>query len=464
MTPEVGLATHPGRVRTHNEDYAYHGPTPHGYVGIVCDGMGGHEAGEVAAHIAAEAIYQFLLETPPADPEVLLRDALLCANQRIILYAQENPSQKNLGTTAVVALLTPKELIYGHIGDSRLYLFEKGNLHLLTQDDSLVQQMLDSGLISTEQALHHPQKNVLSQSLGQHPAPTPHIQKRSLSPKGVVLLCTDGLSNALSKDEIQAILLQKDLSNQQKADALVEKALQQGGYDNITVLVLLPASKRATFVPSMNIKLPPQKYLIGGGIALVVLLLLIVAFSRRRPSPAAPSDAEMIVLTDDTTQTDTTTAPSLPTDREGEEVTYLPSSSPTPPLTPSSPPTELPTTASSHPTPSSPPPTSSSSKEPKTFTYTIQKGDNLTQIAKSFSVSREELRRLNHLKEDNIQAGKKLKIPVKAIYTHTVKEKETLSSIARKYNTTIEAIKKANDLSDEKIRAGKKLTIPVVKK
>lgn len=243
----IGLATHPGKVRPNNEDYAYHGPTPHGTVAIVCDGMGGHEAGEVAARLVAQAIYEFLAQSPATDLEALVRDALLHANQRVLLYAQEHPQHKNLGSTAVVALLTPERLIYAHIGDSRLYAYEGKQLRLLTRDDSLVQQMLSSGLISAEQALQHPQKSVLSQSLGQYPPPTPHVGSYPLTRRSAFLLCTDGLSNSLSQEELQTWFAGDHSDPQASVEALVQKALEQGGYDNITALLLLPPTKSHTF-------------------------------------------------------------------------------------------------------------------------------------------------------------------------------------------------------------------------
>lgn len=454
---EVGAATHPGKVRQENEDFCYHGPTPHGYVAIVCDGMGGHAAGEVAARIAAESIYQFLQEAPPAPPENLLKEALLAAHHRILLYAQANPHHKNLGSTAVVVLITSKEVFYAHVGDSRLYLYEKGQLTLLTQDDSLVQELLRGGLISPEQALHHPHKNVLSQCLGQSQgAPEPHVSRCPFPRKGLLLLCTDGFSNALSQEEIAPILADKTLSLPQKAEKLVEQAVAQAGYDNTTVLLVRPPTKTATFAGKMNFKLPPQKYWIAGAIALVLILIGVGVFVRKRTTPATPpTDGEMIILSDSPAVAADTMAALSPSEPEPQEEI--------------SPPTPLPAAPTPPPSEPSAPPKSSSSAKPSPasatyFTYTIQKGDNLTQIAKAFSLHKEDLRKANNLKDDNIQAGKKLKIPVKSVHTHTVGKGETLSAIARKYGTTVEAIKRANHLEDEKIRLGQKLTVPVVKK
>lgn len=460
----VGAATHPGRVRTTNEDYFYHGPVPQGYVAIVCDGMGGHDAGEVAARIAAEAVSQFLQEAPPnQNLEELVRDAILFANQRILLQLQPGQSGKFPGSTIVVALATKSDLVYGHVGDSRLYAYAKGTLTLLTEDDSLVHQMLQSGVITAEQALHHPQKNILTQSLGQQPPPTPHVKRFPLRKAQLFLLCSDGFSNSVSKEEIIAVLEAHDIpSLQEKADILVKKANENGGYDNITIVLFQPAPRSATFVPLMNFKLPPQKYLIAGGIAVAVLLLLFLVFSRSKKSSATSPSGEIVII--DSTMSSpvetlsTTSAEEVMPPPTPEEVLPQPVPPPNPPQEASISPEQKPKASVS------PKETRPAAKDKKTFDYTIQKGDNLHKLAEIFGVSVAELRQLNGLKDDNIKEGKKLKIPVKAVHTHVVKEKETLSSIARKYDTRVEAIRRANDIENAKIRVGSKLIIPVVKK
>lgn len=456
---EAALATHPGRIRSHNEDYAHHGPTPHGYVGIVCDGMGGHQAGEVAAQLAAEAIYAFLQEAPPAEPENLLREALLAANHRLLLHRQGHPEAKNLGSTAVVALVQKRQAFIAHVGDSRAYLATPHDLSLLTQDDSLVQQMLASGLISPEQALHHPQKNVLTQHLGQDTPPTPHVHRLTLPARSLLLLCTDGLSNLLSKEEMVAILQDGSLSLQQKCEKLIEKANQNGGYDNITALLIKAPAKSTTFVMTMPFKLPPLRYLIGGGIGLAVIGLLVWVFARRGEAPA-PKEGDVIVLSDDSLGADTTGISFSPSLSEGGDIPSPPAEQPAP--IPVSPPAEVSVKKS---TPSVPQETAPSSEKTRTFEYTVRKGDNLTRIAQAFSVSQAELRRLNALKDkDDLKAGQKLKIPVQGVHTHTVQKGETISSLARKYRTTTEAIRRANGIEEEKIRIGQKLLIPVVKR
>jgi serine/threonine protein phosphatase PrpC/LysM repeat protein len=465
---EVALVSHPGRVRTENEDYAYHGETPHGYVGIVCDGMGGEAAGEVAARIAAEAVFQYLLQAPAGDPAQLLKEAIQTAQDRLLQVAQQNPQYQKFGTTIAIALIKDHLLSYAHVGDSRIYLYSRHTLTLLTEDDSLVQQMLREGLITPEQALHHPQKNILSQCLGPHQNPTPHIRQMKLRPKDIVLVCTDGLSNLLSQDELVSQLTQHATLSA-AAENLVAQANRQGGYDNITVLLLRAPSKTPTFALSM--KLPPTKYLIAGGIGLVVIILLVVAFPRR--SSPTPTDANDVIILTDSTETGeappTASEGNLPAPPETEPLPPSPNEAtpaPAPPSETPQPPTETKTptkTSTKTSTTSSSKPSSPATSKTTTIEITVQKGDNLTQIAKAFRTTRSSIQSANHLASENIRAGQKLSIPVKGIQIHTVQKGENLSKLAREYHSSIEAIRRANNLSDkDEIKAGQKLKIPIL--
>jgi serine/threonine protein phosphatase PrpC/LysM repeat protein len=461
---EAALVSHPGRVRTENEDYAYHGETPHGYVGIVCDGMGGEAAGEVAARIAAEAVFQYLLQAPAGDPTQLLKEAIQAAQDRLLEIAQQKPQYQKFGTTIAIALIKDHLLSYAHVGDSRIYLYSRHTLTLLTEDDSLVQQMLREGLITPEQALHHPQKNILSQCLGPHQNPTPHIGQTKLRPKDIVLLCTDGLSNLLSQDELVSQLKQHATLSA-AAENLVAQANRQGGYDNITVLLLRAPSKTPTFALSM--KLPPTKYLIAGGIGLVVIILLVVAFPRGS-SPTPTDSNDVIILTDSTEAGEappTASEGNLPAPPGTEPLPPPPNEAtpaPAPPSETPQPPTETKTPTKTSTTSSSKPSSPSTSKT-TTIEITVQKGDNLTQIAKAFRTTRSSIQSANHLASENIRAGQKLSIPVKGIQIHTVQKGENLSKLAREYHSSIEAICRSNNLSDkDEIKAGQKLKIPIL--
>ncbi len=467
---EVALVSHPGRVRTDNEDYAYHGETPHGYVGIVCDGMGGEAAGEVAARIAADTAFQYFLSAPlESAPDQLLKEAIQAAQNQLLQAAAQHPQYQNFGTTIAIALIKGNTLHYAHVGDSRIYLLSRNALTLLTEDDSLVHQMLKEGLITPDQALHHPQKHILSQSLGPRQQPNPHIGQTKLRPGDIVLLCTDGLSNLLSQDEIISQVSQASTLST-VAENLVFQANRQGGYDNITVLLLRPPAKRATFVLSM--KLPPTKYLIAGGIGLVVIVLLVVIFFRGSSSTSSDS-GDVIILTDSSDgQTDLLPPP--PTDAYDSSPSTsepAPSTAPEPqvaePPAPVSqtpqPPVEAAPAKSSSPSKTTTTKASSTPTKSSTIEITVQKGDNLTQIAKTFRTSRSSIQKLNNLQSENIRIGQKLKVPVKAVEHHPVQKGETLSKLAAKYHSSVEAIRRANGLSDkDEIKAGQKLKIPVL--
>jgi len=469
---EVALVSHPGRVRADNEDYAYHGETPHGYVGIVCDGMGGEAAGEVAARIAADAAFQYLLTPSSSPPEQLLKEAIQTAQNHLLHTANRHPQYQNFGTTIAIALIKGNTLYYAHVGDSRIYLLRRNTLTLLTEDDSLVHQMLKEGLITPDQALQHPQKHILSQCLGPRQQPEPHIGQTRLRPADVVLLCTDGLSNLLSQEEILS-QVSRSSTLPEAAENLVSQANRQGGYDNITVLLLRPPTKSPTFVIPM--KLPPTKYLIAGGIGLVVVILLAVVFSRSGSPAPADSDGVIMITDSSDTQSDlsmpspsdtyenppsTSDAASspIPTPEAAESSTPA-TETPQPPAEPNLSPSKIssPAKGASPKTPSTPPARTS------TIEITVQKGDNLTQIAKIFHTTRASIQRANDLQSENIRAGQKLAIPVKAVKSHTVQKGETLSKLARTYRSSIEAIRRANGLSDkDEIKVGQKLKIPVL--
>lgn len=453
--------SHPGRIRKENEDFVFYGETPNGYVGIVCDGMGGHAAGEVAARIAAQTVFDYL--NRPADnkaPTALLAEAIRQAHEAIHLHGQQHPQVEGLGTTIVVALLHKDKLYYAHVGDSRLYLYEKGQLVLLTEDDSLVHQLLREGLITPEQALHHPQKNVLSQSLGASQPPMPHLGERRPSPGSILLLCTDGLSNLLSQEDL-ATTLNTTSPLSEKAEALVQKAILAGGYDNVSVLLIELPPKKATFAQIMNFKQPPLRLLIGGGIALVVIIVTILVLSRTRSAPDAKEETPIIIQDDSTSlaapsdatpEEDTTLSPNTPSTNAPTEIT-LPTETPQPP-------TEKTTSTQTPQKPSNQVPTKSKAY----IEITIQKGDNLDKIARAFQTTRKALQELNNLPGETIKAGQKLKIPVKNSTKHTVQKGETLSQLARKYHSSVEAIRKANNLQDkDEIKAGQKLLIPILK-
>ena len=190
-----GAATHPGYVRTGNEDGYF--AAPEYAVFVVADGMGGHEHGEVASKLALEVIADRaadIAHAGPPDLPVLLHDAVQAANSAIITCADTQDARSRMGTTLVLATIHDDRLYFAHIGDSRLYLL-RGDLFMqLTLDHSLVQAMVDRGEITPEEAAIHPLRHQITRVVGGDEYASPEIASRALEPGDTILLCTDGLA------------------------------------------------------------------------------------------------------------------------------------------------------------------------------------------------------------------------------------------------------------------------------
>ncbi|MCS7162925.1 MAG: Stp1/IreP family PP2C-type Ser/Thr phosphatase [Bacteroidia bacterium] len=229
-----------GRIRPNNEDRIAALRLPQGALWMVCDGMGGHAAGEKAAELAVQAVVEYLANAPPLPPPHLLEKALFEANHAIYTMAHLYPQYHRMGTTCVIALYREEEgkLYYAHIGDSRLYLYRQGQLYQKTLDHSYVQFLVSQGLLSPEEAELHPRRHVILRALGlsQRPEIEVALEALTIEPGDCILLCSDGLNNMLSNSDIQAIL-NTDLPLQAKAHALVKAANEAGGEDNISVVL-----------------------------------------------------------------------------------------------------------------------------------------------------------------------------------------------------------------------------------
>ncbi|NCO37729.1 MAG: hypothetical protein COZ06_25535 [Armatimonadetes bacterium CG_4_10_14_3_um_filter_66_18] len=246
-----------GRLRTNNEDaYAVH--RREGLL-MVADGMGGHEAGEVASQQAVELICRVVSNggAPESNPRARLRKALGAANDEILRAAQQRGN--NMGTTATVALILEDRLHVAQVGDSRAYLLRDGELTQLTEDHSVVQELVTAGLLSREGAEVHPHRNVLTRALGQTDDIEVDVATHVLQPEDLLLLCTDGLTTMLSDEEIRSTLA-TNTSLDETADALVKQANDRGGNDNITVVVAngfvsppKPARRRFSFLPLLSL-------------------------------------------------------------------------------------------------------------------------------------------------------------------------------------------------------------------
>jgi serine/threonine protein phosphatase PrpC len=210
-----------------------------GYLLLVCDGMGGAAAGEVAARIAAGSIRQELVDSGDAvsaHPDEALSDAVAVANRAILSDARTQPERRGMGTTCTAAIVLPDMLTVAQVGDSRAYLLRGGQLLALTKDQSLAAQMLDQGALTPDQMSSFSRRHVLLQALGTRTAVEPVISQYRLVAGDRVLLCSDGLHGCISESDIRASLRDSgDLTSVTKT--LVDRALAAGGEDNITVVV-----------------------------------------------------------------------------------------------------------------------------------------------------------------------------------------------------------------------------------
>lgn len=226
-----------GRVRSANEDSMIALPDM-GLFGVA-DGMGGHKAGEIASSTALSYLGENLpgyLEKEGNHGDSLLR-VLQEANLRIFRLSTEFNEYRGMGTTVTVGFVAGQELMVAHIGDSRAYQLRNDTLVQITDDHSLVAEMVRGGGITEEQALTHPQRNVLTRALGTAPTVVIDLYRVNLLPGDRILFCTDGLSNHLTPEEIRTII-QTTNDLEQALLRLMDMALERGGTDNITMVLL----------------------------------------------------------------------------------------------------------------------------------------------------------------------------------------------------------------------------------
>jgi serine/threonine protein phosphatase PrpC len=238
----VANKTDIGRIRLVNEDRSVVQNDLNGFVlAIVADGMGGHQAGDIASQMAIEVIQKHL-QTLEKDMSIemckaALQTAIEKANQTIYEFAQSREQYHGMGTTVVAILANEQFLAIGHIGDSRAYLVTADKIAQLTEDHSLVTELLKSGQITAEEANHHPRRNVLTRALGTDANVEVEVGHFEWQQDDTVLMCSDGLSGQLDSHALFSILhMEQDLH--WKADRLVAEALQAGGDDNISVILL----------------------------------------------------------------------------------------------------------------------------------------------------------------------------------------------------------------------------------
>jgi len=239
--------SHIGLVRKVNEDsfyfqdrYEYDKP----YLCIVADGMGGHNAGEIASKMAVSEVKNFMEKAVEKannyqieDYKKLVTDAFLFANEKVYKRSIGNKTLSGMGTTLTLALIIKNNLIIGHVGDSRMYLIRNEKISKITEDHSYVAELIKNGTIKPEEAMHHPQKNLITRALGTSKDLKVDVKNITINDRDFILICTDGLSNMLSDEEIlDTVISVKDYKT--ICHELVNKANLNGGFDNVTVVVI----------------------------------------------------------------------------------------------------------------------------------------------------------------------------------------------------------------------------------
>ena len=231
-----------GKAREMNQDYYYASdPMSATKLYILADGMGGYKGGEVASSLAVNTVKRYILnnieniEKEKEEIMQLIASAIEYANMVVFEEAQKNPELKEMGTTIDVCLIYSNKIFIGHVGDSRVYRIRKNIIRKLTTDHSYVEKLVREGTITKEEAYNHPKKNMLTKALGCNTLVEPDVAYKGFLKDDQLLMCSDGLTNMIKDDEIYKILKNNP---DEAAEILVNRANMQGGYDNITVIVL----------------------------------------------------------------------------------------------------------------------------------------------------------------------------------------------------------------------------------
>src|SRR5678816_1476848 len=249
-TLEIASCTDPGMVRSHNED-SIAADAANGLV-VLADGMGGYNAGEVASGMATTVIVTEIRQIPTnaksfqagdatGDQVVakMVREQVLKANTSIYQAAQSQPQYAGMGTTLVVCLYYDNRMLVAHLGDSRLYMSRDGKFKQVTRDHSLLQEQIDSGIITPEQAKKAAHKNLVTKALGIDPTVEPEIHEYPVKPGDIYLLCSDGLCDMVEDDDIGMTLTALGQGNLKlTAEHLVQMANDNGGRDNVSVILV----------------------------------------------------------------------------------------------------------------------------------------------------------------------------------------------------------------------------------
>lgn len=285
----IANCTDVGQARKVNEDSMVTFDSPNGRVVAVCDGMGGQAAGDVASQLACSIIRDILQNNTFSTPEEAITRAVMAANQGILHRAAQNPALAGMGATCVIIIIKDGLIHYGWVGDSRIYYISSHTIRQISRDQSYVQQLVDSGELTPEEAEHHPRKNEILNALGVQGMTPPELgAPLRPEPGSVVLLCSDGLTGMVDNNHIERVVSDKTLSLDERARKLVAKANANGGVDNITVQLVefnTAAVAPASFIDKL-VKNPMMLCSIVAGIVILVAVAFFI-FRGSSDKPAA---------------------------------------------------------------------------------------------------------------------------------------------------------------------------------
>lgn len=257
----VAARTDTGRVRKGNEDTLHADANAHRGIFIVADGMGGHAAGEIASEMAVQTVSRDLsdlndLEREGASEQVA--EALRDANRAVFERTRRELEKTGMGTTVSALLLSDTHYIIGHVGDSRIYLVREGEMTQLTRDHSLVQEQVDAGLLTAEQARRHPQSNVITRCVGMADDIEPDVMEGEARMGDCFLLASDGLTGMVEDRRIHQLLSSR-AAPARIVDALISEANNNGGNDNITAIVVRVLPQEAHHTDRDITPIPPAR-------------------------------------------------------------------------------------------------------------------------------------------------------------------------------------------------------------
>lgn len=241
---KVFSATDVGKIRSMNQDFIFTSEDPVGNLPnlfVVADGMGGHNAGDFASNYGVSVMVETIRKDTNFNPVKIIRNGIAAANKEVLRTALEEPSMAGMGTTMVVASVVGEYLYVANVGDSRLYLI-KDDIRQITQDHSLIAEMVRLGELNPEEARNHPDKNIITRAVGTEENVEMDFFDLKLEPGQWFVMCSDGLSNMVEDSEILRIVGETSKEGKDPTAALIEEANKNGGKDNIAVIAVQPFS------------------------------------------------------------------------------------------------------------------------------------------------------------------------------------------------------------------------------